>query len=72
MEFAGHEAILRKTYGSHWLPNIDLTLHKITAKRLIDRWIFILFFLYEKNVFYREIHPFYINVRNSHIFKVEV
>lgn len=37
MEFAGHEAIPRESYDSHWVPNIDLTLHKITAKRLIDR-----------------------------------
>jgi len=56
MEFTGHEAILRETYGSHWLPNIDLTLHKITAKRLIDQWTFILF-LHEKNAFYHEIYP---------------
>lgn len=35
MEFAGHEAIPRESYDSHWVPNIDLTLHKITTKRLI-------------------------------------
>lgn len=36
MEFAGHETIPRESYDSHWVPNIDLTLHKITAKRLIN------------------------------------
>lgn len=46
MEFAGHEAIPRESYDSHWVPNIDLTLHKITAKRLIDR-------ANEKKAFYR-------------------
>lgn len=36
MEFAGHETIPHESYDSHWVPNIDLTLHKITAKRLIN------------------------------------
>lgn len=53
MEFAGHEAIPRKSYDSHWVPNIDLTLHKITAKRLIGWRMHMQFFHTRKVEFYR-------------------
>jgi len=55
-----HEAIPRESYDSYWVPNIDLTLHKITAERLIDRRTFMRsFFVREKHILLRKINPVY-------------
>lgn len=46
MEFADHKEISRESYDSHWVSNIGLTVHRITAKQLIDRQTFMQLFFF--------------------------